>query len=181
MKQTYTITIALLLMIAMISAVSASGVVVPYFKDDTLKVYPGDTTSVGFTLQNGGGATQTVTFKATIISGSEIASLASDTYVVPVNGEVPVSVKLNIPSTAAIGTKYPLAISFVSVTSGTSGAVNVGVGMQASVNILVEQAPAVEQPAPIMSNTAWIAVAVIVLVIIIWIILSQKKSSRKRK
>jgi len=180
MKQIYTLTTAILLVVAMISLASASGVVIPYFKDNTFKVYPGDVTGVSFSLQNGGGATKAVTFKASIIDGSEIATLDSDTFVVPAGASVPVTLNINIPSTAAVGTKYPLKLSFVTVTSGVGTGVNIGTGMEASLNVLVESAPVVEQPAPVMSNTAWISIAVIIIVIILWIILRKKPAKRRK-
>jgi len=179
MKQTYILTIAVLLAIAMISGASAAGVVVPYLKDDTLKVYPGDSTSVSFTLQNGGASTQSVTFKASITKGSDIASLkGGDTYFVPANGEIPVTINLNIPSNAAVGTQYPLTVSFATVTSGTGTGVNLGIGMEASLNVLVVAPTAPEKPAPVMPDTTLIAVAIVILALFLWIIFGRTK---KRK
>lgn len=179
MKQTLIIASAVLLAMFMITTASAAGVTVPYYKDNTLKVYAGDTTNIGFNLQNGGENSGTIIFKTSILQGSEIATLTGgDTYIVPANGEVPVNVQLTIPKDAAAGTKYPLSISFVSVTSGAGNAVKMGVGMEASLEIVVEEKPA-EQPAPLLSTTTLIVIVAIIIVIILLIVLSKTASKRK--
>jgi len=174
MKQQFILTSAILLVLITLVNVSAAGVVIPYMQDNTLKVYPGDTAEFNFALQNGGGATDPVTFKANILSGIEVATLIGDTFNVPANAEIPVGLRINIPATAIPGTSYPISVSFNVLTSGASSSVKLGTGMKAGFNVLVVERPVVEQPAPQLSTT-WIAVIVVVVLIALWLLLRKKK------
>ena len=179
MKTTYILTFAVLLAVAMMASVSAAGVGWPYMEGNTLRLQPGEISSVKFTFQNLG-TTDDMTFKASISQGSEVASfIGGNNYVVPANtADRSAFLKISIPENAVVGTKYQVTVMFAQAASGAGIGINVGTGMEISFNVMVEapQPAAAEQPAiaPI-STTAWVVGAVIVVAIILWLALRKKK------
>ncbi len=165
------------------SYVSAFGIGSAYHQDHPLALSPGETTDITFNLQNMAGS-ESISAKATIEKGSEIMSLveANDIYVVPVGGSIDVTARVTIPSNAAVGDVYPIAISFTTITKSESGTFGFGSSVSRSFDVIVapkeEAKLSEEKPSTSWSTYLTVGIAVIILVaviLVIWFILKRKR------
>jgi len=120
---------AVILVIAMLSLVNASGVASPYWTENPLILNPGETAIVNLTLQNMVG-TDDITFEAKISSEKNIASITNGgsdmKYLVPIGTkDVPVTVKIEVPSDAKPGESYKINILFNEISVSQGGMLHV--------------------------------------------------------
>lgn len=171
-----------------INFVRAFGVTAPYWSERPLFMSPGETKTVSFELQNMVG-NENLTVKATILNGTEIATLvdSSDSYFVPLGTkDTKANLKITIPADAANGTVYKIAVSFDTITSGTGGGVVIGTGIVKSFDVIVTTEAAAEgeqQKQSKLSAGVIIGIIIIILLIIFFILklLKKRKASETLK
>ena len=168
------------LMLAVLSvSVAAVGISTPYWKENPLVMQPGELKDVVLNLQNMVGD-KDVILRATLEEGSEIAEITDTNtdYLVPSKtADTNVHVRIKIPSDAQAGDLYKLRFSFTTVTSGESGAVALGLSIDKSFDVIVEEIREPEKPA--FSTTGYtLAVLVLAVLLLLWWWISQKKKRR---
>ena len=166
-----------MLMIFGISFISAFAVSAPYMPDKQL-ILPQNSgaTDLQFILQNGGGATDNITVKVNILNGSDIATLtdASDIYTVVPGAQIPVNIRINIPSNATVGNSYNVRLEFVTASAGESGQFGFGTGQEQAFTVMVGEKVAPEKQSS--KSLLYIILGIlIVLVVIVLILIKRKK------
>jgi len=161
---------ALILLVGLISSISAFGVASPYWEGNPLTMERGETTTINLNLQNMAGE-EDVTVKAEINSGQEIISLAENTFIVKKGtSDTLVPVKITIPEDINPGTNTGISIEFKTVNSETGG-IALGTGMVISFNVIAGEE--INQSSSL--KTIGIILGLIVLAIIIKTLLPKKR------
>ena len=175
-------------MILSIGIVVALGVNSPYWQDNPLKMYPGESQNVVFSLVNGINE-PTTEASVTLIEGSEIAEITSGEKYVVNPGEKDKNIILNIkiPANAPIESNY--SVKFVVRYSPQGDEGNVKLDVEYNVNFPVEvvgleNASSTNQPTPIKgeeNNTTlfillFIILLVIIIIVIIFIIIKRRSN-----
>lgn len=167
-----------MLIIFGISFISAFAVSAPYMPDKQL-ILPQNSgaTDLQFILQNGGGATDNITVKVNILNGSDIATLtdASDIYTVVPGAQIPVNIRINIPSNATVGSTYNVRLEFITASSGTSGQFGFGTGQEQAFTVLVGEKIIPEKQSS--GSLLYIILGILVLLVIIAIVLIRRKNN----
>jgi len=150
--------------ILLVSFVSAFGVSSPYWTDNPLKMYPGQSITVDLNLQNKAGATEDVTASVALIEGTEIASLDDGEYEIKAGEDINVPLKVKISKETQVGTTYKIQVEVKTVTPGEGGGVVMGTGMNTEFDVEV-----IEKPAGVkegLSVLAYIIIAIIIILVI---------------
>jgi uncharacterized membrane protein len=168
-----------LLMILEVSFVSAFAVGGPYMPNKELILAQNSGTSdLQYTLQNGGGATESITVKVNMLEGSEVAALTdeSDTYTVAPGDIIPVNLKITVPSNSTVGETYNVRLEFITATPGQSGQFGFGTGQEQSFTVVVG-----EKIIPEKQNTGALLYIIIgiLLVLVIMVLVLIKRKNRK--
>jgi hypothetical protein len=191
----YMILLAILLLIPLVSAFGISS---PYWDDNPLIMYPGQTRDFDLTLQNMV-EEETLNIKATIVQGSEIANLLDEDgiYEVPYRMKnIPVSIEIKIPQNAIDSEEYIISIEFRKAPADDGKMVQMASGIQKSVPILIKteadaqkQEPkptpefiAKEEPADSMESDILIKIGIgflIVIIIMIFMAIMKKKNEER--
>jgi uncharacterized membrane protein len=169
------------LMFLGISFVSAFSVSSPYMENKTLNLYPDSkTTDLQFVLQNGGGATDNVSIKVEVISGSDILSLVdnSNIYTVVPGNKVPVNMRITLPSNATVGDNYNIALEFTTVASGESGQFGFGTGQEQDFKVSVVNRIVTEGETKHNGTLLYIILGILVLLVIIVLVLIKRKNRK---
>jgi hypothetical protein len=173
-----------LLMILSVSCVSAFSVSSPYMENKTLNLFPDSgITDLEFVLQNGGGATENVSIKVSILEGSEIISITNedDVYAVVPGDKVPVNFRITLPENVTIGDIYNIRLEFKTVSIGQNGEFGFGTGQEQDFQIVVieEVVPKKEiEPTGIL---LYLIVGILLVLLIIVMFLSKKKKKPSKK
>ena len=186
----------ILLVTLMTSLIMAFGVAIPYWDSPEwypLKLASGESKIVVLTLQNTG--EEDMTFRATIISGSEIATLIDENtdYFVP-SGEVnkPVNIKVEISTDLEIGSpNQTISVSFQQIGTEGGGMVTLATGIVASFPVEIvdyeesikrteEPAAPAEEKRPISKTTLIILIIAIIIVLGLIVFSSMKKKKTKK-
>lgn len=154
--------------------VSAWGVSSPYWsrgarEPSPLKTTVGETEIVDLNIQNMVG-NEDITVKATILEGSEIATLEQDTYTLKAGTETIAPLKIRAPET--IGT-YKVKAEFKTVTPGAGGGIVMGTGMTISFDVIVSEK--IEKPGMKISTGLIVAIILIIVIIVVILIFIRKK------
>jgi len=173
MRKIITLTLALILI--SVSLVTAFGVSSPHWKNNPLKMYPGESKTINFNLQNMVG-NEDVTVKADLKKGIDIAKLEEDTYTVEA-GTSDTQVPLNIKFPENPGEKNEIEVEFKTLTSGGGGGVTMGTGMTISFDVLTIAKTEETEQATGTFNWA-IILGIAALLIVIFIILIIKKRTQ---
>jgi len=129
-------SIVLALTILSINLVFAFGISSSYWVGNPLKLNPGESRTVGFTLQNMG-TTEDLRVRVDLALGNEIAKLEKNEYLVKAGTkDTVVSIDFKIPSDAIPGTKYNIQLTTKTITPGGTGVV-FGTGMDSSFEVEV--------------------------------------------
>jgi uncharacterized membrane protein len=170
------ITVFLILGISFVSAFAVGG---PYMPNKELILSQNSgTTDLQFTLQNGGGATEAISVKASILGGSEIAALTdeNDVYTVAPGDIVPVNLRITIPSNATVGKTYNVRLEFITATAGQGGQFGIGTGEEQSFTVVVGEKIIPEK----QGNGALLYIIIgILLVLVIMVLVLIKRKNRK--
>jgi hypothetical protein len=180
-KQIICLGLAVCLAVFLVGAVSAFGVAYSYSQENPYPIVAGESGEVELRLQNMVGGEGAIV-KASLKNGAGIAQMTDKEYNVPFGVKnVPVIVSLNIPAGTPDGTEYLVVANFQTVTSGESGVVSFGTGMdvQLPVKVIAKPTEVVLAPPEAEKGThlaAWLLIiGVIILLIIIWWLASRKK------
>ena len=187
-KLSIEIMIFLVLTLCITNSVFAFAVSSPYYKENPLNVYPGDTTDLKLFLQNFAG-NQNVTVKAMVSQGSDIIKLtdANTIYTIPFGTKSEVNLRVTVPESVEVGNSYPIEIMFLSV-SNNNGQNSFGAGVGQKFNVTVIARPLPPTPAPFIKEEAapeksspimlYLAVGIVlVFLIIIWVYFMKRKNS----
>ncbi|MEK6917964.1 MAG: hypothetical protein AABW51_03375 [Nanoarchaeota archaeon] len=172
-----------------ISYASASGVVTPYWASDPLTMTPGESKTVALTLQNMVG-NEDITLIANLTNNAGVATLIDKNlnYFVPFGkDDVPVNVKIDIPSNAKAGDSYTVTVSFQQIASGSGQMVQVASGFTTNIPIVVisqgvnTSATPKEQPKETTNTAIWLIIAILIVVIIIFFLVMKAKKQVKKQ
>ncbi|MBS3074022.1 hypothetical protein J4447_01050 [Candidatus Pacearchaeota archaeon] len=178
---------ALLSVMLLLNLASAFGVVT---YGDPVKVKPGESIELQFSLQNMVGDTDyNVASQMGAEEGIELVLLDNkDVYEVPLGSEVPVRFRVIVPENAEIGKSYVVSATFTASPSGGNGPLSLQSAVGTKVIILVSDVsddtskitpPIYETEKPKSSNN--LNVIIIVLIVIAVLLAVYLYASRKRK
>jgi hypothetical protein len=177
---------AVLAILFSISLVFAVGVSSPYWKNNPLKMLPGDSKEISFVLVEKADA-ETSTVTVTMKEDGGVATLLSGTsYIVkPGTTDTKIILEISVPSDAAIGTTYNVKFSVNAAPESDSGTVQLGIGYEIDFPVeIVSELPQppvrnVTQPItpqPEQSNwILWTIIAVVIILILWWLMKSKKQ------
>lgn len=192
-KKTGIFAFAIFLVILMASSIMAFAVAIPYWDSPEwypLKLAPGESKIIQLTLQNTGEEDMTV--RATLTSGSEIATLIDDNldyFVASGDVNVPVNIKVEIPADLEVGSaNRTISVSFGQIASGERGMVALAAGIATSFPVEIvgyeesllrqeEAAPQPTKPIPVI----WIILIVVLIAGLILFGVRRKKAVKKKK
>jgi LPXTG-motif cell wall-anchored protein len=145
MKNNKNIIICMFVSIAILSvlclsSVSAFSVSSPYMANKTLNILQDSKiTDLEFVLQNGGGATENISVRVSILEGLDIASITdtSNIYTVIPGEKVPVNVRITLPTNVTVGNSYNIRLEFSTITEGQSGQFGFGTGQEQNFKVLI--------------------------------------------
>lgn len=184
MKNQRLILSALIISMMALSIVSAFGVSGDYWDvspPNPLALAKGESTIAYITLQNNMGD-QDVTAKVVIKAGSDIASIAQDTYFVKVQTKVKVPIRITLPKSAIVGDTKNVKIEVTTINPSNTGMVSMGTGYNWGFDVkVIEPTPTKKT----MDYTLWLWILVLLIAIVIISIMirtakPKKKISKKR-
>ena len=193
MDYIYKLTIIAILL-ANINIISALGVNAPYWDNNPLKMYSGQTTEVIFPLVNSVDE-KTTEASVSLIEGKEIAQIISgEKYIVkPGDTDKNIILKITIPSDSN-SDSYKVKFSVLYTPQGGEGNVKLDVGYNVEFPIKIvsqeDASPSIilntgnaENETPGNNNTIIIMIVVILLVIlliaIIWAVIKLRQNKNK--
>ncbi len=172
------ILIALLLL--SFNLVNAFGVASFYSNNNPLELYLGETREIDITLNSASSESSSV-IKVDMIENGGIAELVDDNleYSLSSGGEIPVKLRISVPSDSEIGKEYNITIKFSDVTPSTEGGMAPIKGIS-NFNfkvLVVEKPPVEETPKEQISPIWWIlgVVVLIAVIAVIWFVVKSKK------
>ena len=183
-KLNFGFLIALLLISPLVSAFGAT---TPYWDDNPLIMYPGQTKDFALILQNMVGDEDLV-LEAELVSGAEIATLVDEEleYSVPFGRkDINVNLRVTIPEDAAPGENYNIEVSFKETPTDEKGEM-VQMAGQVITNVPVivksesevppeEETLQPEEKEKVFPTTAIVLLLVIIFVILVYILSKKKK------
>jgi len=181
MKNKFYLALLLTFVIG-ISFTSAFSVSAPYMENKELLLYPDSgETDLQFVLQNGGGATDDVIVRATILSGSEIIRIADEnqTYLVSPGDKVPINFKVTVPEGSQINNTFPVVISFATVTVSGSGEFGFGTGQEQRFTVKLIGRPVTEEEMNLQEIALYIFLGILALIAIMLIIYARKRVKKR--
>ena len=140
--------------------VSSFAVSSQYWKENPVKLYPGETKEVYIVLQNMVGEGD-INVRGVITEGSDIAKIIdeSNIYSIPFGEKINVNLRISIPLEAELSGEYKVSISFTTLSFAEGGPLGIGSGVQKDIPVVV-----IAEPKPEIS-TWWICLIVAVLVL----------------
>lgn len=161
-----------LIFLSLLSLAYAFGVSSDYWEGNPMKISPGEAKIVNLNLQNIANAQESVKASVTMVSGSEIASLEKNEYLVAAGASTDVPLAINIPASAKIGDVYKVKVEVKTIPASVSGAVGMGTGMSVSFDVIIEEKPSAEKA---KSNILVYIIIAIIIIALIAIIVRKKK------
>lgn len=158
------LTSILCMALLILPLVSSAGIASPYWESNPLEMNYGQTRVVDLNLQNLVGD-EDITVRVEITEGSEIASLASNTYTA-----VAGTSDTLIPVTISIPENYDKSIQRVIISAQTvsdesdEGMVALGTGWTTSFDVIISQAQVQEESD---SNSLWLIIIIIAIIVVI--------------
>ena len=186
MKKIKIIIFSMFLLVILNYNVNAFGVSSPYWDENPLLVYAGETKEITMVLQNMVGG-EDMTLKAELNSGKEIATLTDQitTYNVPFGtSNIPVHLRISIPADAKPGQEWPVGISFKTITENRGG-VTLGGAIDKGFRVKVIERPqpttSVYKTGKALSGLEQLGGFVILVVILLILILVIKYFHKKKE
>jgi hypothetical protein len=175
-----TTILAGVLIITLLSLISASGVSSPYWTENPLQLSPGETRIINLTLQNMVG-NQDITFQAKLSSQGNVATLlnanAESKYLVPFGSkDVPVTIQIQVPSNAKVGSQYKVDVLLNEVSSSQGGMLHVTSSVSTSFPVEVIGKTGTSLPAYFV----WLLMGVVLLAIIVFVCFKKKNKKSKK-
>ena len=171
-----------LIVLICISNISAFAISSEYWRENPLRLYPGESKAFSLVLQNGG--TSNLNLKANVMSGYNVLKIAdpSNVYTIPAGQMGQANFIATVPSDSKPGKVYSVQIDFAEVKDSKSGEFGFGTAIGQSFDIVTLSA--VEQPAGLNKPVVFIIAGIILLAIIIFILrkkLKKKKSHHRKR
>lgn len=179
-NKTKLIIFSIILLVTLSYFVNAFGVSSPYWDENPLYLQPGETKEIVMILQNMVGG-EDITMIGNLNSGNEIAKITDEslTYEVPLGvSNVPVHLRITMPSNAKPGDEWQVGIEFKTIAPNTGG-VSIGGAISKGFKVIVPEKPSVSAEVPKVVQTS--AIGFIILVIILVILLVVIKYFYKGK
>ena len=172
-----------LLCVFLLPTILAFAVSSQYYENNPLYMQPWETTETFFTLQNIAG-TKNVTLRAEITYGKEILKLVdnNETYKVPLGEKVKVNFKISTPADAKIGDKFPITLTFTTITSSQEP-IAIGSSIGKGFEVIIGQPSdfrEVPKEKTKISTIIYILIGIIILIVIIFLLQKRKKKSTKK-
>jgi uncharacterized membrane protein len=157
----------------LISFIAASGVSGPYWEGFPLSLAKGESQVVSFNYYNFEG-TEDIRVQVSITSGSDIASLSEESYLIEagVNKFIPITIKM--PADAQAGETRKVGLLFKTITPSQTGMVTLGTGQTWAFDVVTKEEEAKQSSSSGLAVTL-IGLAVIVLALVIVAFLLKKK------
>ncbi|MFH1326854.1 MAG: hypothetical protein ABIH59_01875 [archaeon] len=172
MKNKTKLSFAIFLALALISSVSAAGIVSPYWKDHPLTMDYGETKVIDFNLQNMVGDND-ITIELELKKGSNIASLEKTTYFAKLGThDTMIPLTISIPEDYNGGVQR-IEIEAKEVAEDTGGMVTLNAGWMVSFDVIVSEGDV--SKSSLTGIIIGLVIAIIVLVLILFIILFRRK------
>ena len=179
-KKILLLAIAILLLNFGVMAFAVSS---QYYDGYPLYMQPGETTNTFFTLQNIAG-TKNITVKAEIKDGKDILELtdASNIYKVPIGEKTKVNFKITAPSNSEIGDKFPITLTFITITEQGESPVAIGTSIGKGFEVIIGQPSDFVEVPQEKKNYLWvyIVIGVIILLIIVFFVIKKKQIPKTR-
>ena len=159
----------------LIGSVSALGVSSPYYRDNPLKMSPGENVSFSVAIVNSAGTTP-VSVRADITSGSDIASIvdSSNVYTADAGGGATVNIKISAPLDSA-GKKYTIVASFATVGTSSEGTLAIGTAMDISIPVEISGEMKEEKPTGLSKSTIYLIISIVIVLALILFFSKKKK------
>lgn len=156
----------------LISFISASGIVSPYWKDYPLEMNFGETKIANFVLQNIVGDGD-ITVKAELKQGTDIASLEQDTYTAKLGtSNTIIPVKITIPKDYGKSLQQ-IQLEVKTIETKQGGMITLGTGWTTSFNVIISEKP-ISKNFLIGVIIAMIIVLIILVLIILILVLRRR-------
>lgn len=185
------ITIVLAIFLVSTPAVLALGVSAPYWKENPLKMYPGQVKEISFTLVNG--EKEDAWAFVALSEGKEISEIISGTeyFVPPSSTDKKIILRISIPENAKAGNSYDLKFSIKSSPPKETGTVQLNIGYNVNFPVSVVDAseatvevksPGTETPGTEKAQLSKIIILLplAIIVLIIFIILYISRRTKKQ-
>ena len=123
--------IGLLIIILFASNILALGINSPYWKSNPLKMYPGQSIEVDFTLANSILEESSAKAFVTLTDSAGVAEIIGpkEFTVPPGSNYNKITIKISIPENANVGDTYEVKFSVKSVPEEAEGSVQLGIGI----------------------------------------------------
>lgn len=132
-----------------ISSTLAFGYNSPYWKDNPLKMYPGESKYIQFTLENSIAEQNDARVKVSLLESGDIAEIIGETeFIVPPGAKNQnIIIKITLPKDAEIGKTYNIKFGVRSQDEEQQGNVQLNVGYDAEFPVIVtEKSQATQDP-----------------------------------
>jgi hypothetical protein len=158
-----------------INITSAAGIASPYWSDNPLKMYYGDTKLVDLNLQNMVG-NESITVKVEIKQGGDIATLEKDTYTAKKGtSDTIIPLIIKVPEDYSKQSQT-IEINTKTITQDQGGMVTLGTGWTTTFTVLLSEKPKSSEISGSSTGTIIIFILLILaLIIILYFIFKRKK------
>ena len=154
-----------------LSLVSALGVNSPYWKDNPLKMYPGETKYVEFNLENSVSEKEDAKAIVELLDSQNIAEITSqkEFIIPPGSKENKIIIKISIPKGTEIGNTYNIKFSVRSPQNEKEGIVQINIGYDVEFPIIIVSQSEISNKSS-KETASYKAIIVILLLAVILII-----------
>ncbi len=165
-------SLILLLVIFCLNSVLALGVNSPYWKDNPLKMYPGETKSIEFILENSVSEQKDAKAVVALVDSQGIAEIAGQTdFTIPPGArDKKVIIKVSVPKEVEIGKIYNVKFSVRSSDEKQSGNIQAIVGYDVDFPVLVVEKSQASKEQIKITNTDYSFIITVIVVLLIAII-----------
>jgi len=184
------LSLGILIILLVMPLVNAFGVTTPYWDENPLIMFPGETKDVQLLLQSEADSDPLIA-RAELIEGGEVATMLDsnlDYNVEPGQKDVAVNIRITIPEDANLNDRYDVRVSFREILErGGGGPVQMATGVGTKIPVVVESfanaGEAVREPktqaTSISLTTSILLLAIIVIIIIAYTTLKNKTKKKK--
>ncbi len=130
-----------IMLILTISNVFALGINSPYWKDNPLKMYPGETRNIQFTLENSISEEKSAEAIVSLIDSSGISEIIGKTEftIPPGSKDQKVELRVSIPDNAEIGKTYNIKFSIKPSNTQQEGNIQAVIGYDVEFPVIVTE------------------------------------------
>ena len=169
-KKIYTGIVGLVVLITLVSNISAFAVSSQYWEENPLIVLPGETKDFKIVLQNMAGE-EDVIAELEILGDSSIIEILdeSNIYSVPVGQRVDVNLRASVPEEQEKGSEFEIILSVRTISQEDAQTLGFGSGIERKIPVLTEEQNKKETSKIIYYIIGSVVLALIIAVIIFFI------------